>query len=89
MPERMVTLLWFDSFEQAEYYKEQLEDAGIDAAVVDDREDSDELETEFPTQITGLVRLMVAERDAMQAGQVLEEKIDKLMGESGSPSIEG
>jgi len=89
MPERMVTLLWFDSFEQAEYYKEQLEDAGIDAAVVDDREDSDELETEFPAQITGLVRLMVAERNAMQAGQVLEEKIDKLMGESGSPSIEG
>jgi len=89
MPERMVTLLWFDSFEQAEYYKEQLEDAGIDAAVVDDREDSDELETEFPAQITGLVRLMVTERNAMQAGQVLEEKIDKLMGESGSPSIEG
>ena len=89
MPERMVTLLWFDSFEQAEYYKEQLEDAGIEAAVIDDREDSDELETEFPQQITGLVRLLVAERDAMQAGQVLEEKIDKLMGENGSPSIEG
>jgi len=89
MPERMVTLLWFDSFEQAEYYKEQLEGAGIDAAVVDDREDSDELETEFPAQITGLVRLMVAETDAMQAGQILEEKIDEMMGENGSPSIEG
>ncbi len=88
MPERMVTLLWFDSFEQAEYYKEQLEDAGILAAVVDDREDSDELETEFPQQITGLVRLMVAEHDAVAAGQVLEERIDEMMGESGSPSIE-
>jgi len=89
MPERTVTLLWFDDFEQAEYYKEQLEEAGIDAAVIDDREDSDELETEFPAQITGLVRLVVAEQDAVEAGQVLEEKIDELMGESGSPSIEG
>jgi hypothetical protein len=69
----MVTLLWFDKFEQAEYYREQLEDAGINSAVVDDREDSDELEDEFPQQITGLVRLMVTERDAEAAGQVLEE----------------
>jgi hypothetical protein len=89
MPERMVTLLWFDKFEQAEYYREQLEDAGINSAVVDDREDSDELEDEFPQQITGLVRLMVTERDAEAAGQVLEERIDEMMGESGSPSIEG
>lgn len=89
MAERMVTLLWFDSFEQAEYYREQLEDGGIECAVIDDREESDELETEFPAQVTGLVRLVVAERDAEAAGQVLEERIDEMMGESGSPSIQG
>ena len=44
MPIRMVTLLWFDDFGQAEYYREQLEDAGINAAIIDDREESDELE---------------------------------------------
>lgn len=88
MAQRMVTLLWFDDFQQAEYYKEQLDDAGIVAAIVDDREESDELEDEFPAQITGLVRLVVSENDAAAAGQVLEEKIDELMGEGGSPSIE-
>ena len=89
MAERMVTLLWFDRFEQAEFYKEQLEDAGIVAAVIDDTEESDEIEDEFPAQITGLVRLVVAESDAVEAGQVLEEKMDEMMGESGSPSIGG
>lgn len=81
MPERFVTLARYQHQEQALYHKERLENAGIDAIVVSDREGEPPEPHSLPLA-GGPVLLQVPERDAKAAGEVFVEDADDAMGQN-------
>lgn len=91
METRFVTLLRFDSPDQAFAMREALVNAGIDARVVDASSDmtetrlSEEAKPALPMQ-GGDVLLRVPERQAKEAGEVLAEGADDAMG--SNPSVQ-
>lgn len=87
MPERFVTLMYFERYEQAEYQRERLENAGIRAEVVEEWiGEPDEFTEDVDEPLTSnLIKLQVPESEAERAGQILEEETDNDMG--SNPSI--
>lgn len=71
---RLVTIMRYETAEQAEFHRELLENAGIPVTIKDDTPDQSELNQSGPLPgLGGRVALMVPEEYGKQAGEVLEE----------------
>ncbi len=79
--ERLVTITRFETFEQAEYYVDRLENEGIVVTVVDESTREQHL-TDILPGMGGPVLLQVGESDAAQAGQILAEELDEFLGDN-------
>jgi hypothetical protein len=80
----------FEDADQAEMWREALENEGIIARVVDERvggEEEEEEETSDLPRLGGWVKLQVRDEDAVMAGKYLEEGFDEVMGESSNPQV--
>lgn len=87
---RYVTLMRFEDVDQAEYWREMLENEGIVTRVFDERIGGSEAEEVEPSELPGLggwVKLQVKDEDAQAAGQLLQEGFDEAMGESNNPQV--
>ncbi len=90
MNERMVTLLRFDTIEQTTFARERLENAGIRVFVIEtgrtDKEPGGSnvgIDRALPMQ-NGCILVQVPEHQATEAGAVLEENADQIMGQNPS-----
>jgi len=90
MSYRYVTLMRFEDADQAEYWREMLENEGIVTRIVDERigepEEEEEAVSELPS-LGGWVKLQVRDEDAPTAGKLLQEGFDEAMGESSNPQV--
>ncbi len=91
---RMVTLTSFEDSDQALFYQERLENAGIEATITDDRQTEVPYGSDWPQDVReqpvmpggeGSVHLLVAEEDSVKAAEIIEEDIDEQMGEGAGP----
>lgn len=83
MIERLVTITRFETFEQAEFFVDRLESEGIPVTVVDESMQDVPREGALPG-MGGPVLIQVAESDAAQAGQILEEELDEYLNDKPS-----
>jgi len=86
MEERFVSLMSFDHEDQAQYYRERLENAGFTVQLANESTSDIVTSREALPKLGGPIQLQVREEVAKRAGDLLAESFDNHM-DGGNPAV--